>query len=374
MKNWGNDLKRHILTGVSYMLPVVVAAGMMMALGYVFGGPGVSDKAAVGTFAYYVWNIGNLGMTLFVPTIAAAIAYSSAGRVGIAPGLIVGLLSNDIKAGFIGGIIGGLIVGYVANKIKKIKIPKSMSGMMPILIIPLLTTFIVGLLMYYVIGTPIAAFMDLLTHFLTSLSGGSKFLYGATLSALCGIDYGGPITKTVSLFTTGLMTQGILEPKAAHMLGSMIPPMGILVAYALSVIFKKNIFSKKDKENVKPCLPMGICMITECVIPFAMKDFRRVVISSVIGDFVGGGIVMSLGVGSPVPHGGWFVIPLMHNPLGFVIGLAVGSLIMGTVLFLIKKPVPENLEEEDDFDLFAGLSGGKPSGDISIEIEPPKSK
>jgi fructose PTS system EIIBC or EIIC component len=370
MKTWTNDLKRHIMTGISYMLPVVVAAGMMMALGYVFGGPGVNDPSSKGTFAYYVANIGTLGMTLFVPTIAAAIAYSAAGRVGIGPGLIVGLISTDIKAGFIGGIVGGLIVGYVANRIKKIKIPKSMSGMMPILIIPLCTTFIVGLLMYFVIGIPIAAFMNFLTNFLTHLSGGSKFLYGATLSALCGIDYGGPITKTVSLFTTGLMTQGIIEPKAAHMLGSMIPPMGILVAYALSGMFKKNIFSKKDKENVKPCLPMGICMITECVIPFAMKDYKRVVISSVIGDFVAGGIVMSLGVGSPVPHGGWFVIPLMHNPWGFVLSLAIGSLVMGTVLFLIKKPIPEDMVEEDEFDLFSGDKLN--DDDFSIQVTPAK--
>lgn len=354
MKTWMNDVKRHIMTGVSYMLPVVVAAGMMMALGYVFGGAAVRNPEAEGSFAFYVWKVGSLGMTLFVPTIAAAIAYSAAGRVGIAPGLIIGLLATDIKAGFIGGIIGGLVVGYVANKIKKLKVPKSMSGLMPILIIPLLTTFICGLLMYYVIGIPIASLMNLLTTFLTNLSGGSKFLYGATLAGLCGTDYGGPITKTVSLFTTGLMTEGIIEPKAAHMLGSMIPPMGIIVAYLLSVIFKKNIFSKKDKENVKPCLPMGICMITECVIPFAMKDFKKVVFSSVIADFIAGGIVMTLGVGSPVPHGGWFVIPLMQNPWGFVLSLAIGAVIMGTILFLIKKPVPEDMEEDDEFNLFSG--------------------
>jgi len=153
---------------------------------------------------------------------------------------------------------------------------------------------------------------------------------------------------TVSLYTTALMADGIYGPKAVHMVASMIPPMGIIVSYLLSVVFRKKIHSNTEKENVKVCLPMCICMITECVIPLAMNDLWRVIASSVIGGSIAGGLVMLWGVGSPVPHGGWFVIPIMTNPWGFVAALTIGSCIMGVTLFILRRRI--TVSEDDDFE------------------------
>lgn len=341
-----SDIKKHIMTGISYMMPLVVGAGICMAMGYVFGGVAVRD--ATTGIAYYMFKTGSLGLSLVVPLIAAAIAYSIADRPGIAPGLIVGLVCSEIKSGFLGGIIGGFVVGYICLLIKtKVKVPKSMTGLMPILIMPFLSTLIGGIIMFAVLGQPIALLMDTITGFLTSLEGGSKFIYGAVIGAGASIDYGGPLTKTMSAFTTGLLVEGVFQPKACHMLGSSIPPLGIIIAWILSKVTGKKIFTAVEKESVKTCLPMGACMITECVIPIAMNDLPRVIFSSMAASFVAGGLSMVWNVGTPVPHGGWFIIPLMTNPWGYVAALAIGSVIMGVILFLIKKPVTNEVGEED---------------------------
>lgn len=356
--------KKHILTGMSYMVPVVVGAGITLALSVILGGTNVGDK--IGTIPYYLNKIGSLGMGMIVPAIAAYIAYSIADRPGIAPGLIIGLVCSDTGAGFLGGIIGGFLVGYVVNFIKKyLKVPKSMSGLMPVLIIPVLATVICGLLMYLVIGVPITLLMNTITSFLQGLDSGSLFLYGAILGAGVSIDYGGPIAKAVFLFATSLAVDGTYGPQAAVMVGCMIPPMGVIVAFVLSKMFKKNIFTSAERETIKTCLPMGMCMITECVIPIAMNDLIRVISSSLAGGFVAGGLSMLWGCGSPVPAGGWFVIPLFDNPLGFAAALLIGSMVMGGVLFLLKRRVVK--EEEDDMgDIM--LNASCASGDIKIDI------
>lgn len=360
-------LKKHIMTGISYMVPLVVGAGLCMALGFVIGGPNV--KTATGSYAYYVYNIGSLGMSLVVPIITASIAYSIADRPAIAPGLIVGMISTDIKAGFLGGIIGAFLVGFIVNFIKKhLKVPESMRGLMPILIIPFITTLICGFSMYLLVGIPISMLMKAINSFFLSLQSGSKFVYGAILAGFSGTDFGGPINKTVSLFSTALMVDGIYGPKACHMLAGMVPPMGIVISFILSKLFKKNIYTAVEKENVKACLPMGVCMITECVIPLAMNDLFRVVFSSVLGSSIAGGLSMMWGVGSPVPHGGMFVIPIFVNPLGFVICLIIGSIIMGTTLFLLKRQVKDvGLDDFYDADIRSNSNEGTQVGDIVIE-------
>lgn len=351
------DLKKHVMTGISYMVPVVVGAGLCQALGFIIGGPDVAKN--VGSIPYMIYKTGNLAMgTMIIPVIAAAIAYSIADRPGIAPGLVVGLVSSEVKAGFLGGIVGALFVGWLVNMMKKhIKLPQTMQGLMPILIIPFFASLISGLMMFTVLGIPIAYIMDAFTGFLTSLSSGSKFIYGFVMAAGSAFDFGGPINKTVSLYTTGMLADGILEPKAVHMVACMIPPMGVLVAWGLSALFKKRIWTNAEKENLKACFPMGVCMITECVIPLAMNDLWRVVLSSVAGGSVAGGLVMMWGVQSPVAHGGWFVIPTFTNPDKFVIALIIGSIIMGVVLFITKKRLTEDQasigfssEEDHSFD------------------------
>ncbi|WP_273400190.1 PTS fructose transporter subunit IIC [Traorella massiliensis] len=362
MKQQLTMVKKHVMTGISFMIPLVVGAGLCMAISIIIGGPNVST--AEGTFAYTVNRIGSLGMTLVVPVITAAIAYSISDRPGVAPGLIIGLICTEIKAGFIGGIVGAFLVGYFVNWLKKLlrNVPESIKGLVPILLIPLISTFVCGLLMFYVVGQPIVAFMDALTNFLMSMQSGSKFVFGFLVSGLAGTDFGGPINKSVSLFANGLMVDGILEPEACKLLGCMIPPMGIIVAYILA----RKKFTKAEKEAVKACLPMGICMITECVIPLAMNDLWRVVLSSVIGCGVAGGLSMLMGVGASVPHGGWFVIPTFQNPVGYVICMIVGSLIMGVLLAVLKRPLKE---DEDSLDSL-GTSSGKAAvnlDDIKIE-------
>lgn len=347
--NW-KQMKKHIMTGISFMVPVVVGAGLCQALGTIIGGPDVKDAA--GTFAFAIYKVGNLGMsTIIIPVIAAAIAYSIADRPGIAPGLIIGLVSAEIKAGFLGGLVGAFFVGYFVNWLKKkIKLPDTMKGLIPILIIPFVASLVCGVLMYTVIGTPIAMFMEAFTSFIDSLSSGSKFVYGAIMSSGSAFDFGGPVNKTVSLYTTGMLADGIGEPKACHMVACMIPPMGVLIAWLLSKMFKKPIYTNDEKENLKACFPMGICMITECVIPLAMNDLWRVVLSSVLGGSIAGGLCMVWGVSSPVAHGGWFVIPTFTNPLGFAAALAIGSCIMGLSLFLFKRKLtPDQVEHGIDY-------------------------
>ena len=344
------EIKRHLMTGISFMVPVVVGAGLCQALGVVLGGVNIAEQT--GTFIYYIYKAGNLAMgTMIVPVIAAAIAYSIADRPGIAPGLVVGLVSSEVKAGFLGGIVGAFFVGWLVNMMKKhIHLPKSMQGLMPILIIPFVSSLLGGIAMFTILGIPISMFMEAFTNFLTNLSSGSKFVYGAVMSAGSAFDFGGPVNKTVSLYTTGMLADGIFEPKACHMVACMIPPMGVLVAWAWSAIFHKPIWKNDEKENLKACLPMGMCMITECVIPLAMNDFWRIILSSVLGGSVAGGLCMMWGVGSPVAHGGWFVIPSFTHPDKFVIALVIGSLIMGTVLFLLKHRLSDselNAHEEN---------------------------
>ena len=260
-------IKKHVMTGISFMIPVVVASGLCQALGILIGGAMVRDD--VGSFAFYIWRIGNLGLsTLIVPVITAAIAYSISDKPGIAPGLIVGLVCAEIKAGFLGGVVAAFLIGFVVNWMKKnIKLPDTMKGMMPILIIPVFSTLICGFLMFTVIGMPITMLMEAFTGFLESLSTGSKFIYGMVMGACSGFDFGGPVNKTMSLYSTAMMTDGIFGPKAAHFTAAMASPFGVLIAWLLSKALKKPIYTKDEVENLKACLPMGICMITECVYP-----------------------------------------------------------------------------------------------------------
>lgn len=348
-------IKKHVMTGVSFMIPLVVGSGLCMAISVIFGGPNVADQE--GTFLQFVNSIGKTGLgTFVVPVICAAIAYSIADKPGIAPALLVGFIASDIKAGFLGGIIGGFFVGYFVNLLKKMlkNVPAAAKGLVPILIIPLIATFVCSVGMKYVIGVPVAWLMDALTTFLQNMQGGSKFLFGAILGGFTGTDFGGPINKTASLVANGFMVDGIYEPEAVKLLGCMTPPMGIIVAYLLA----KKKFQPDEREAVKACFPMGICMITECVIPLAMNDLWRVVLSSVVGCAVAGGISMVIGLQAYVPHGGWFIIPTMNNPLGFVMCMAIGAVVMGALLAVLKRPITEAQTAQVDLGSDASSNGG----------------
>lgn len=342
-RQYGQEIKGHLLTGISWMIPLIVAAGICIALGQLLGGPDVGKHP--GTFAWMLNQIGGWGMGLIVPLISAAIAYSIADRPGFAPGLIVGFICGQIGTGFIGGMLGGFLVGYTLLLLRRIiKLPQSMQGLMPIMVLPVLSTIIAGLLMMTFIGQPIVWLQKALIHLLQSMQGGSKFMMGAILGAMATFDFGGPINKTMSLFADGMLVDGIYGPEAVKFVGSMIPPFGITLSFLLT----RHKYTKAEKEALKAAFPMGICMITEGVIPIAARDLLRVVASCVVASAIAGGLIMVWGVEAPVPHGGMFVVPLFTKPLMFCLALAIGTVVCGVLLSVMKKPVTQADEEFDD--------------------------
>lgn len=355
MKNIGTELKRHALTAISYMLPLVVASGLLIAVGNLMGGA-VATTLDEMTFANALTSLGVLGMGLLPSFIAGYIAYSIADRPGIAPGFLMGQIASFLGAGFLGGMVGGYIVGYIALAIRKyLKVPHWAEALMPMMIIPTLSAMIAGLLMYFVIGTPIVWLTDGLTNFITGLDQSSKALYGFIIGGLGCLDFGGPISKVPNLICDGLLLEGIIEPEAIKVLAAMVPPLGITLSFVLSKFMKKKIYTSTEVENIKVAFPMGLCMISEGVIPIAMNDLIRTVFCTAIGCGVTGAVSFSMGVGSNVPSGGVFVIPAMTNPFGALLALLAGTVVTAVLLVLIKKrrteaddaPV-EEVEEEVD--------------------------
>lgn len=342
------QLKKHALTGISFMLPVVVASGLLIAIGNLCGGnpSTISDYKE----SYNIWQaavtLGVYGMQLLPAVIGAAIAYSIADRPGIAPGLLMGMIAQNMGAGFLGGMLGGYLSGYFVAFLKThLRVPKWAQGLMPMMILPLISSVVVGLIMFFLIGGPIAAGSRALEAFLVNMQGGSKAVFGAIMGAMAAFDFGGPVNKVASLFADGLLVDGIYGPEAVKICASMIPPFGV----ALSWLIKRSRYTKRETDNIKVAFPMGICMITEGVIPIAAVDPIRVIFSCSFGAAVGGAIIMLLNVGSPVPSGGMFIVPAMTNPVGFLIALAAGTIVTALLLVVLKKnPTEEVIEEEEE--------------------------
>ena len=346
------QLKKHALTAISYMLPVVVTAGLLIAIGNLTGGQVINDYQASYSVPDALVSLGVLGMGLLAPVISAAIAYSIADRPGIGPGLFMGLIANAIGAGFLGGMLGGYLVWFfVLLLVKYLKVPKWAQGLMPMMIIPLLATLSIGLLMFFVVGVPIVWATEAMTDFLQGLQGSGKFLFGSIVGGMAAFDFGGPVNKVASLFADGMLLEGVQEPEAVKVLASMVPPFGVTISWVLSKLFRQTKYSKEEENNIKIAFPMGLCMITEGVIPLAAVDPLRVIISCTAGAAIGGGLSMSWGIGSPVPSGGVFIIPAMTDPLKFTFALLIGSAVTGILLFVLKKAPAEHpvVEEEVDF-------------------------
>lgn len=349
------QLKKHALTGISYMLPLVVAAGLLIAVGNLAGG----NPAVITNYkkSYTLWqaavSLGVFGMQLLPAVISAAIAYSIADRPGIAPGLLMGMIANAMGAGFLGGMLGGYLAGYFVNFLKKnLKVPKWAEGLMPMMIIPFISSAVVGAFMLFIIGPPIASASASLTAMLNGMKGGSKAIFGLIMGAMAAFDFGGPVNKVASLFADGLLLQGVYGPEAIKICASMVPPFGV----TLSWLIKRSRYTKGESDNIKIAFPMGICMITEGVIPIAAVDPIRVIVSCSTGAAIGGMIIMLLGVESRVPSGGMFIVPAMKNPVGFLIALGTGSLITALLLVLLKKDAVEPTEPVDDIEEEVDLS------------------
>ncbi|MFZ5626320.1 MAG: PTS fructose transporter subunit IIC [Bacillota bacterium] len=326
---------KHLMNGVSYMIPLVVAGGLLIALSFVFGIKAFEQK---GTLAAALMDIGGgSAFALMVPVLAGFIAFSIAEKPGLAPGLVGGMLASKIGAGFLGGIAAGFLAGYVAKWLKDyIKLPKNLEGLKPVLIIPLFATLIVGLLMIYVIGTPIKTIMDAMTAWLKSLSAGNAVLLGLILGAMMAFDMGGPVNKAAYTFAVGLLGSDVYGPMAAVMAAGMTPPLGLWLATLLA----PHKYTEEEREAGKAAAVLGISFITEGAIPFAAADPLKVIPSIMIGSAVTGALSMAFGCTLRAPHGGIFVLPI-PNAVGnlpmYALAIVIGTVVTALLVNLLKK-------------------------------------
>lgn len=331
---------KHLMTGVSYMLPFVVAGGLMIALAFAFGGIYVYKDEFKGTLGWALFQIGGpSAFSLMVPILAGFIAYSIADRPGIAPGMIGGMLAGSIGAGFLGGIVAGFIAGYSTSWLNKvIKLPSTLAGLKPVLILPLLGAAITGLLMIYVVGTPVKYALDALTAWLQGMQQTSALVLGLILGAMMAFDMGGPINKSAYAFSVGLIASGFYTPMAAVMAAGMTPPLGL----ALATVLFKNRFTKDEQEAGKAAWVLGASFITEGAIPFAAGDPFRVIPSIIVGSGVAAAISMIAGCELRVPHGGIFVLPIPNavtNLPMYIVAILVGTAVTAGMLYALKRPL-----------------------------------
>ena len=331
---------KHLMTGVSFMLPFVTAGGLLIALAFALGGIYAFDDAHKGTLAWSLFQIGaKSGFMLMVPALAGYIAYSIADRPGIAPGMIGGLVAVNMDAGFIGGILAGFIAGYGVHWINRaLRLPRSLEGLKPVLILPVLGTLLVGLLMMYVIGTPVAGLLAWLTDWLRGMQGSSAILLGLLLGGMMAVDMGGPVNKASYAFSTALISSQVYTPMAATMIGGMTPPLGI----ALATWLFSNRFTAEERGTAGAAGVLGLSFVTEGAIPYAARDPLRTIPALILGSAVAGAISMAAGVELKVPHGGVFVLPIPNavTHLGvYLLALVAGVAVTAVALRVLKKPV-----------------------------------
>ncbi|MBD8188666.1 PTS fructose-like transporter subunit IIB [Pseudomonas viridiflava] len=333
---------KHLLTGVSFMLPMVVAGGLLIALSFVFGITAFKEQ---GTLAAALMQIGGeAAFKLMVPLLAGYIAYSIADRPGLAPGMIGGLLASTLGAGFIGGIVAGFLAGYSAAAINRYaRLPASVEALKPILIIPLLSSLFTGLVMIYVVGKPVAGMLEALTQFLDSMGTTNAILLGVVLGAMMCVDLGGPINKASYAFSVGLLASQSYAPMATAMAAGMVPPIGMGIATLLA----RRKFAQSEREAGKAAFVLGLCFISEGAIPFAAKDPLRVIPASVVGGALTGALSMYFGCKLMAPHGGLFVMLIpnaINHALLYLLAIAVGSVVTGVVYAVLKRPEVAELD------------------------------
>ncbi|MDF2935993.1 MAG: FruA [Paenibacillaceae bacterium] len=328
---------KHLMTGVSAMLPLVVAGGLLIALSFVFGINAFNEE---GTLAAALMKIGSgAAFQMMVPILAGFIAFSIAEKPGMAPGLVGGVLASQIGAGFLGGIVAGFLAGYVAKWMKQyIKMPRNLEGLKPILIIPLLATGITGLMMIYVIGEPIKYVMDGLTGWLQTLGTTNAILLGLILGAMMAFDMGGPLNKTAYTFSVGLLASNVYGPMAAVMAAGMTPPLALWLA----TLIAKNKFTAEERDAGKAASVLGLAFITEGAIPFAAGDPFRVIPSIIAGSAVTGAMSMMFDITLRAPHGGAFVLAIpnaVNHVAWYALSIIVGTLVSAILLAILKKPL-----------------------------------
>jgi len=326
---------KHLMNGVSYMIPLVAGGGLIIAISFIFGIEAFKEE---GTLAAALMDIGGgAAFALMVPVLAGFIAFSIAEKPGLAPGLVGGMLASQIGAGFLGGILAGFIAGYIAKGLKDaIKLPKNLEGLKPVLIIPFFSILATGLLMIYVVGGPVKVVMDALTKWLTGLSGANAVMLGLILGAMMAFDMGGPVNKAAYTFGVGLLGSSSFGPMAAVMAAGMTPPLGLWLATVLAP--KK--YSIEEREAGKAAAALGISFITEGAIPFAAADPLRVIPAIMTGSAVTGALSMLFGATLRAPHGGIFVLPIPHavGNLGlYIVAIIAGTVVTALLVNLLKR-------------------------------------
>lgn len=339
-----NDEKKgaykHLMTGVSHMLPVVVAGGLIIALSFVFGIEAFKEE---GTLAAALMTIGGgSAFALMIPVLAGYIAFSIADRPGLAPGLVGGMLASSTGAGFLGGIAAGFIAGYAAKFLAdKVSLPQSMEALKPILIIPFVATLFTGLVMIYIVGGPVSGVMNALTDFLNNMGSDSAVLLGLLLGAMMCFDLGGPVNKAAYAFGVGLLASQTYAPMAAIMAAGMVPALGM----GLATFIAKSKFEKSEQEAGKASFVLGLCFISEGAIPFAAKDPMRVIPACMAGGALTGALSMLFGAKLMAPHGGLFVllIPNAITPVFmYLVAIAAGTAVTGFSYAFLKSKAKSN--------------------------------
>ncbi|MFP5107691.1 PTS fructose transporter subunit IIABC [Neobacillus sp. C211] len=331
---------KHLMNGVSNMLPFVVGGGILIAICFMFGYNSFKpDDPSYNQISEALMTIGGgNAFGLIVPVLAGFIALSIADRPGFAPGMVGGMMAASGGAGFLGGLVAGFLAGYVVLLLKKVfaGLPRSLEGIKSILLYPLFGIAITGFIMLYVVNKPVAWLNGTIADWLTGLGTGNAVLLGIVLGLMMSFDMGGPVNKAAYVFGTGLLASGVYEPMAAIMAAGMVPPLAI----ALATTFFKNKFNDQDRDAGKACYVMGLSFITEGAIPFAAADPLRVIPSVMAGSAIAGALSMAFGIGLRAPHGGIFVVPLVENgALLYALAILVGSVVSALLIGFLKKPV-----------------------------------
>ncbi|MER6299836.1 fructose-specific PTS transporter subunit EIIC [Kitasatospora sp. NPDC001539] len=347
-EHWAHRLRRYLMTGVSYMIPFVAAGGLLIALGFAVGGYQIASAPSVlghfdwtssHSWAALLFQTGKASFGFLVPILSGYIAWAIADRAALAAGIVGGAVSAAVGAGFLGGIVSGLAAGFLVLWMVRWKVPRAIAGIMPVVVIPLLSVAAVGFLMFVLVGSPIASAMTGLTNWLNGLSGSNAVLLGLLLGAMMAFDLGGPLNKVAYTFAAGALTTagatpdaGSLKVMAAVMAAGMTPPLGL----ALATVVRRRLFSAEERENGKAAWVLGASFITEGAIPFAAADPLRVIPASIAGSMTAGGLVMAFGSTLRAPHGGIWVLPLIGSPFLYLLAIAAGTLVTTAVVVLLK--------------------------------------
>src|SRR5215210_4613406 len=333
---WGAEVRRWLMTGVSYMIPFVVAGGILIALAFALGGAvQVTETDVYENFSVpaMIFKIGSTAFGMLVPILAGFIAYAMADRPGIAPGVVGGLIANEIGAGFLGGIVAGLLAGAVIILLKKIKLPGGFGRLMPILVYPLVGCLVVGALMITVLGQPIAALTTGLQNWLGSLEGANSILLGIILGSMMAFDMGGPVNKAAYAFAIAGLAGGAYGPMAAVMAAGMTPPL----ALALANLIRPSLFTPAEQRASQANWVLGASFITEGAIPFAAADPLRVIPACMVGSAVTASLSLAFGATLRAPHGGIFVIGLIGNWPMYLLAIAIGTVISAALVVVFKS-------------------------------------